>query len=101
MRFKRVVRGAAILSVFVAGLFVSFESYAHDQSSILSRKELLQIVDYRAAEAGIPASLVRAVIRVESEWNQRLTGSAGEIGLMQLRYETAREIGYGGTKEAL
>ena len=101
MRFKRVVRGAAILSVFVAGLFVSFESYAHDQSSILSRKELLQIVDYRAAEAGIPASLVRAVIRVESEWNQRLTGSAGEIGLMQLRYETAREIGYSGTKAAL
>ena len=44
---------------------------------------------------------MRAVLRVESEWNQRLTGSADEIGLMQLQYETAREIGYSGTKAAL
>jgi soluble lytic murein transglycosylase-like protein len=99
MRFGPVARGATIVLAFSAS-FVAFPSFAQ-QSHQRTHKELLKIVELRAHEAGIPANLVRAVIRMESEWNQKLTGSAGEIGLMQLRYETAREMGYGGTKGAL
>jgi soluble lytic murein transglycosylase-like protein len=99
MRFGPVARGATFALTFSAG-FASLPSFAQ-QSHHRTHAELLKIVELRAHEAGIPTSLVRAVIRMESEWNQKLTGSAGEIGLMQLRYETAREIGYRGTKAAL
>ncbi len=100
MQFGRVARGATIVFAFLTGLFLSFQTSAQRRSGY-TRAELSQIVERYAAEAGIPARLVRAVIQLESNWDQRLTGSAGEIGLMQVRYETAREIGYGGTKAAL
>lgn len=66
-----------------------------------TRLELSAIVDRHAAAAGIPADFVRAVIRIESDWDASLTGHAGEIGLMQIKPSTARAIGYTGTDEAL
>src|SRR5262249_15589652 len=56
--------------------------------------ELRSIANRYADAAGIPADLVRAVVRVESDWDQSMTGYAGEIGLMQIRPETAREMGF-------
>jgi hypothetical protein len=42
---------------------------------------------------GIPQALVRAVIKVESDYDPRVVSSAGCIGLMQLMPETARWMG--------
>jgi len=66
-----------------------------------TRLQLAEIVNRHAAEAGVPADFVRAVIRVESDWDTNLTGRAGEIGLMQIKPSTAREMGYSGSDEAL
>ena len=66
-----------------------------------TRLKLIEIVNRHAASAGIPAEIVRAVVRVESDWDQELTGHAGEIGLMQIMPETARDMGFTGKKEAL
>jgi soluble lytic murein transglycosylase-like protein len=59
-----------------------------------TRMELGSIASYYAATAGIPDTLVRAVVRVESDWDQSMTGRAGEIGLMQIMPQTAREMGF-------
>jgi hypothetical protein len=42
---------------------------------------------------GIPQALVRAVIKVESDYDPRVVSSAGCVGLMQLAPETARSMG--------
>lgn len=84
---------------FVCAILFSILSFSARADS--SRRELLEIADRIAAEAQIPAKLVRGVIRVESEWDVHMTGSVGEIGLMQLRMQTMREIGYRGTASEL
>jgi hypothetical protein len=42
---------------------------------------------------GIPQAFVRAVIKVESDYDPRVVSSAGCVGLMQLMPETARIMG--------
>jgi hypothetical protein len=63
--------------------------------------ELSSIVMQYAEDAGIPDLLVRAVVHVESDWDQSMTGLAGEIGLMQIKPETARDMGFVGQDEKL
>jgi soluble lytic murein transglycosylase-like protein len=62
---------------------------------------LRAIVRREAAANNVPVSLAKAVVTIESRWNPRVTGSAGEVGLMQIKYATARMIGYRGTRAAL
>jgi soluble lytic murein transglycosylase-like protein len=59
------------------------------------------IIARYASEYGVPASLAQAVIQVESNYRPNLTGSAGEVGLMQIKPATARMLGYGGSVKAL
>jgi len=54
------------------------------------------LIARHAARQGIPVKLAHAVVRVESNYNARARGRAGEIGLMQLLPATARGIGYRG-----
>jgi soluble lytic murein transglycosylase-like protein len=49
---------------------------------------------------GLPAALVRLVIRRESNFNPR-AAYRGNYGLMQIRLGTARALGYRGTAEGL
>ncbi|WP_342593649.1 lytic transglycosylase domain-containing protein [Ancylobacter gelatini] len=66
-----------------------------------SREQLAKIVDREAKTNGVPVALARAVVRIESNWKTHLTGRAGEVGLMQIKHQTARGQGYGGTRAAL
>jgi soluble lytic murein transglycosylase-like protein len=50
-----------------------------------------EIIDKVAAEQGVPANLVRAVIKVESGYQPRARSRKGAIGLMQLMPETLRQ----------
>lgn len=59
------------------------------------------IVARYASEYGVPASLAHAVIQVESNYRPGMTGSAGEVGLMQIKPATARMLGYGGSVKGL
>jgi len=54
-----------------------------------------------AAENDVPVSLAHAVVSVESSYNPKLRGSAGEIGLMQVKLSTARGMGYRGSAKKL
>ena len=53
------------------------------------------IVARHAAANGVPFSLADAVVRVESRYNPR-AAHAGNYGLMQIRHQTARGMGYSG-----
>jgi soluble lytic murein transglycosylase-like protein len=53
------------------------------------------IVARHAAANGVPFSLADAVIRIESRYNPR-AAHAGNYGLMQIRHQTARGMGYSG-----
>jgi soluble lytic murein transglycosylase-like protein len=54
-----------------------------------------------AKAAGLPAELAEAVIRHESRFNPKARGRHGEIGLMQIKPQTARSLGYTGTAAGL
>ncbi|MCS0503801.1 lytic transglycosylase domain-containing protein [Ancylobacter mangrovi] len=66
-----------------------------------SREKLADLVDSEARANGVPVALARAVVRIESNWNSHLTGRAGEVGLMQIKHQTARGVGYRGSRAAL
>ena len=66
-----------------------------------SRDNIVAVVDKEARANGIPIALARAVVRIESNWNAGLTGRAGEVGLMQIKHQTAKGVGYTGSRAAL
>ena len=49
----------------------------------------------------MPVDLAHAVISVESNYRADARGSAGEIGLMQIKPSTARMMGYSGSSQGL
>jgi soluble lytic murein transglycosylase-like protein len=53
-----------------------------------------------AAANGLPVALVHRVVKRESGYNARAS-HAGNVGLMQIRYRTARGIGYTGSAAGL
>ena len=56
----------------------------------------------RHAQAhGVPVKLARAVVKVESNFNPKVRGRAGEIGLMQIKPATARGLGFSSSASAL
>ena len=60
-----------------------------------------KIITRYASEYGVPVELARAVVRIESNFNPKARGSAGEIGLMQIKPATARMMGYRGGAKGL
>jgi hypothetical protein len=58
------------------------------------------LIAKHAAANGVPESLVRRIIQVESRGNPRVV-SQGNYGLMQIRLGTARAMGYSGTAQGL
>ena len=59
------------------------------------------IIARYASTYGVPVSLAHAVIRVESNYRANARGSAGEVGLMQIKPSTARGLGYSGSLKGL
>lgn len=66
-----------------------------------SRVRFEDLIEDAAAKHGVPLALAHAVIRVESNYNPGARGSAGEVGLMQIKPATARGLGYSGPASAL
>lgn len=54
-----------------------------------------------ALAAGLPTELAEAVVRHESRFNPKARGRHGEIGLMQIKPQTARGLGYSGSAAGL
>ena len=59
------------------------------------------LIEKYATRFGVAVALADAVVRVESNYNAKARGSAGEIGLMQIKPATARMMGYSGSAKGL
>lgn len=55
-----------------------------------------QLAMAEAAKAGLPYAIVDAVMKIESGYDPSVVGGVGEIGLMQVRPETASMLGFKG-----
>ncbi|WP_298963884.1 transglycosylase SLT domain-containing protein [uncultured Roseibium sp.] len=66
-----------------------------------SRDSYTTLIRKAAAKHGVPVKIAKAVVEVESNFNPRARGRAGEVGLMQIKPATARGIGYRGSTKAL
>ena len=58
------------------------------------------LIAKHAAANGIPFALADAVVRIESRYNPRVR-NAGAVGLMQIKTQTARGLGYSGGADGL
>ncbi len=65
------------------------------------RPVILAKIHVHAEGADVPIDTALAVVLQESSFRANVTGAAGEIGLMQLKCQTARGIGYKGTCDDL
>jgi hypothetical protein len=89
-----MVRSFAVVCVALLGL-------APDLSGQGARaSEYDHLIAKHAAAHGVPETLVRRIIHIESKGNPRIVNS-GNYGLMQIRLGTARAMGYGGEAEGL
>lgn len=59
------------------------------------------LINKYARQYDVPVALAHAVVRIESNFNPNARGSAGEIGLMQIKPATARMMGYSGSRKGL
>jgi soluble lytic murein transglycosylase-like protein len=90
MRFSAVILGLAWMGL-------STSVWADENS----RARLDALVATYAAANGVPESLVHRVIVRESRYNPRAVGRGGAMGLMQIKYATARGLGYSGSPSGL
>ena len=59
------------------------------------------MISRHAQANGLPESLVHRVVVRESRYNPRAIGRGGAMGLMQIKYSTARSMGYSGSPSGL
>ena len=65
------------------------------------RNDIDEIIDKHAKANGVPLPIARAVVRIECKYRVNTRGSAGEVGLMQIKSATARLLGYRGSVKGL
>jgi hypothetical protein len=66
-----------------------------------SRAAIRKIIEKETARTNLPADIAEAVVFVESGYNPGTIGTVGEIGLMQIRPETAAMLGFRGNNAEL
>jgi hypothetical protein len=65
------------------------------------RASYLPLITLEAEKASLPPAIADAVAQIESAYRPEAYGRVGEVGLMQIRPETAALLGYGGTLSGL
>ena len=102
----------ALAAIVATGSLAISPAFAKSGSSRLLKSNVTRVaatgrsnyddlIRTQAAANNVPLSLAHAVVTVESNYKPNMTGSVGEIGLMQVRLQTARGMGYKGTAKAL
>lgn len=65
------------------------------------RAAYMKMIRNAAKKHGVPTEIAEAVVQVESNFNPKARGAAGEIGLMQIKPATARGLGFRGSASKL
>ena len=72
-----------------------------DSDSFPARAAVRALIEKETAKTKLPADIAEAVVFVESHYDPGTIGHVGEIGLMQVRPETAAMLGFKGTMAEL
>ena len=86
-----------MLTVVVVAL-LAFPTAGFAQAPSASLNEMIA---RHARENGVPEELVHRVVQEESRYYPRAVGRGGTMGLMQIKYSTARGLGYRGSAAGL
>jgi hypothetical protein len=73
----------------------------HDSQNLPSRAAIRTIIERETATTSLPPDIAEAVLFVESGYDPSLIGRVGEIGLMQVRPQTAVMLGFRGSNDEL
>jgi soluble lytic murein transglycosylase-like protein len=114
---RRLVAAAACLAILLSNVQASLarddeqrfkkplkdisRDAGYPTAPAFSKSPYGSIISKYAKQYGVPVELAHAVVRIESNFNPKARGSAGEIGLMQIKPATARSMGYSGSKKGL
>jgi len=71
------------------------------QASQATRDHVVALIKSEAPGNGVPSWFALKIAKVESGYNPGVTGSVGEIGVFQMKCQTARGIGYHGSCSGL
>ena len=66
-----------------------------------TRANVQAMIKAQAPHYGVPTWFALRIAKIESGYNPRVTGGAGEIGVFQLKCQTARGIGFSGACSGL
>jgi soluble lytic murein transglycosylase-like protein len=66
-----------------------------------TRKNVQAMIKAQAPRYGVPAWFALKIAKVESGFNPMVTGRAGEIGVYQMKCQTARGLGFSGSCSGL
>lgn len=100
---KRMIVPAAkpqLISVAYSKMESAASALLGREKPTSSRPELDKLITHYAKLNGVPEDLVHRVVRRESTYNPRAYHN-GNYGLMQIRYNTAKGLGYDGPPEGL
>ncbi|ACB96318.1 lytic transglycosylase domain-containing protein [Beijerinckia indica] len=88
------IRAAAIACLPLSAIALADKVYAETTPALDAK------IAHYAAMHGVPERLVHRIVRRESKGNPHLV-SRGNLGLMQIKYATARSMGYSGSPQGL
>jgi len=71
------------------------------QVSQATRDHVVALIKAEAPHYGVPSWFALRIAKVESGYNPSVTGGAGEIGVFQMKCQTARGLGYSGACSGL
>ena len=81
---------------------LAYAAPAERQTRRASGQSAIEDLVAQHAEANnVPAELAQALVQVESGFNPKARGRNGEIGLLQIKPQTARAMGYKGSAKGL
>jgi soluble lytic murein transglycosylase-like protein len=83
----------AVLHTDTPNAAPSVAQLSSDDAEAVVKRKIIASIEQAATRFGLPAALIQAVVKAESNYQVRAQSPAGAQGLMQLMPATARELG--------
>ncbi|MCA0432087.1 MAG: lytic transglycosylase domain-containing protein [Proteobacteria bacterium] len=100
---KKFIAAILLLSAFYSLSFVDFadaacsgQTYCKINENDAGKTEVIDIIQALAPQYGVPTWFALRIADIESDFNRKARGSAGEYGVYQLKCSTAEQIGFRG-----
>ncbi len=91
-----MIRRQMLTAAIMASLLIPAAASAQAPTAGLN-----ELIAKHARANGVPEDLVHRICREESRYQPRVIGGGGAMGLMQIKYTTARGLGYRGSAAGL